>query len=664
MPKALRENLKFLLFSFLIFSISSIAISQEIRTTPRLLHQPNQVSGNVFLPLKGLGGLSNPILSEGDFNFDGLVDLFVFDPFSDRFLFLFKTDNGFQVSYPEGNWPEIRDYAKLLDANCDNIPDLITNNAGTLLYYEGSVMQEQLKFSATSKRLDSFYQLSTQSFTAPIFVNTLDVPAILDIDGDGDFDVLSVSSTGIRIEFHENLSMDRNGLCGFDFEAASGCYGHIIESGTWELGIEKCPLSLSRSSQKHSGSNLFIDTEAKELLFGELDKDTVFLFELSPDRFGIDSAISINSFPVNAPQMHPNFPAIYSLNNTRIVGPGKDENIPGYHPLKSYKKENETWSLANNNFLLSESIDLGHNPVLAEEENGTWLSLSQISNQEKSLNRLRINQDSIIWVDSTLCAEYQEQVNQIDFICAFENDWLLSVDGQIKRYLRGDNSCPIDFESAENILPKFEEEVAAVPLNLGSQGEFILVTGYSGWIKTYQKVSGGYTENSELLAGIQEQFPSFNNSRPWPSVGRAPNPMLHLRFIDGSMLSWPLSGSRSAFISSNFHPSTGRGGYYFESDEKAWVAAKSGGILALEESPKSLLPKNEILLWPNPGRSGFRLNLSGKQLRVYDLQGRLILEKNNYEAASFIGIDVQSGCYIVEISSDGNKQSTKWIAIE
>ena len=140
--------------------------------------------------------------------------------------------------------------------------------------------------------------------------------------------------------------------------------------------------------------------------------------------------------------------------------------------------------------------------------------------------------------------------------------------------------------------------------------------------------------------------------------------MLHLRFIDGSMLSWPLSGSRSAFISSNFHPSTGRGGYYFESDEKAWVAAKSGGILALEESPKSLLPKNEILLWPNPGRSGFRLNLSGKQLRVYDLQGRLILEKNNYEAASFIGIDVQSGCYIVEISSDGNKQSTMWIAIE
>ena len=664
MPKALRENLKFLLFSFLIFSISSMARSQEIRTTPRLSEQAAQASGNRTLALKGLGGLSNPILSEGDFNFDGLVDLFVFDPFSDRFLFLFKTSSGFQVSYPEGNWPEIRDYARLLDANCDGIADLFTNNAGTLLYYKGSMKQGQLQFNSAAQRLDSFYELSTQSFTAPIFVNTLDVPALIDIDGDGDLDVLSVSSTGVRIEFHENLSMDRNGLCGFDFEAASGCYGHIIESGSWELGIEKCPLSLSRSNQKHSGSNLFIDTEAKELLFGELDKDTVFVFELSPDQFGIDSAISISAFPDSSSDLNPNFPAIYSYEDLRIIGPGKDENIPGLHPLKSYQKANGSWSLANDNFLLSESIDLGHNPFLAEEANGTWLSLSEISNQEKSLNRLRINKDSIIWVDSNLCADQQEQINRIDFIAAFENDWLISVDGQIQRCLRGTTSCSFDFSSAENILPKFEEKIAAVPVNLGSQGEFILVTGYSGWIKTYQKVAGGYAENSSLLAGIEQHFPSFNNSRPWPSLSAAPNPILHLRFIDGSMLSWPLSGGRGAFVRSDFHPSIGRAGFYFESDNNGWVASKSGGILGLEESPKSLLSANELILWPNPGKAGFKLNLSGEKVSVYDLQGRLILEENNYEAAAFIELDVKSGCYLVEITNEGKSQSTKWIAIE
>ncbi|MCB0779375.1 MAG: hypothetical protein KDC03_07565, partial [Flavobacteriales bacterium] len=48
---------------------------------------------------------------------------------------------------------------------------------------------------------------------ANLFVTQVDVPGIVDVDGDGDLDVLTFSIFGSYMEYHKNLSMELYGTC-------------------------------------------------------------------------------------------------------------------------------------------------------------------------------------------------------------------------------------------------------------------------------------------------------------------------------------------------------------------------------------------------------------------------------------------------------------------
>src|SRR6218665_3813611 len=61
----------------------------------------------------------------------------------------------------------------------------------------------------------TFYSPNYTPFTlyspANLYVSSVDIPALSDIDNDGDLDIVTFASTGTYMEYHENLSMDLYG---------------------------------------------------------------------------------------------------------------------------------------------------------------------------------------------------------------------------------------------------------------------------------------------------------------------------------------------------------------------------------------------------------------------------------------------------------------------
>jgi hypothetical protein len=90
-----------------------------------------------------------------------------------------------------------------------------------------------------------------------------DIPAILDVDGDGDLDVLTFDSGGSYIEFHKNLSVENTGqIDGMILVRSDACWGKFFESGlSNQLTLNStCKggggADLSQSTTVHAGSTV------------------------------------------------------------------------------------------------------------------------------------------------------------------------------------------------------------------------------------------------------------------------------------------------------------------------------------------------------------------------------------------------------------------------
>ena len=106
--------------------------------------------------------------------------------------------------------------------------DIFTSSSGGIGAYKNT-STSQLSFVLDTNQIHSDVQPDslTPSYTN-IFISTANLPAFDDIDNDGDLDILTLSIIGGRIEYHKNLSMERNGDCSqLDFQLRNKCWGFI-----------------------------------------------------------------------------------------------------------------------------------------------------------------------------------------------------------------------------------------------------------------------------------------------------------------------------------------------------------------------------------------------------------------------------------------------------
>lgn len=189
-----------------------------------------------------VGGFNAPLFSEIDLNGDGIKDLFVFDKDGDRISTFINNGTANTVDYvyaPEykKKFPkEIHDWVMLVDYNCDGKEDIFTYSysGGMTVYRNDYSVYLGLKFNLAYNLIYSKYG----PVTANLYVSQVNLPALVDVDYDGDLDVLTFPVSGSFVEYHKNKAKEYFNRCDtLVYEIEPACFGSFGLSGQLNTGI-------------------------------------------------------------------------------------------------------------------------------------------------------------------------------------------------------------------------------------------------------------------------------------------------------------------------------------------------------------------------------------------------------------------------------------------
>lgn len=205
-----------------LFSLS-ILFTVAANAQPAKMYRDTTV--HVFNGAKRLinawtGGLNAPCFADMDLDGDGKMDLIVFDGIDD-FTFRMNcflntgkpgTDTWVEAPQYKAKFPSsLSSWIRTYDADCDGDLDIFSymNGGGMQLWKNEMVQTGTLQFTLATTTVNTHYA----GFMTGIYVSRVDMPAIADLDNDGDFDVLNFSNAANFLEFHRNYSVDSIGTC-------------------------------------------------------------------------------------------------------------------------------------------------------------------------------------------------------------------------------------------------------------------------------------------------------------------------------------------------------------------------------------------------------------------------------------------------------------------
>ncbi|MFZ9942997.1 MAG: T9SS type A sorting domain-containing protein [Bacteroidia bacterium] len=338
-----------------------------------------------------VGGFNAPIFSEIDLNGDGIKDLFVFDRDGFRITTYINNGTAGQIDYQHA--PEYRklfpsgmhDWVLLKDFNCDGKEDIFTYSysGGMTVYRNDFTPQNGLQFSLAYTLVNSKYG----TITANLYVASVNLPALVDVDADGDLDVLTFPVSGSFVEFHRNRAVEQFGVCDtLVFQLDPNCFGNFGLSGfaneaLLNVGCRmaapggEIPVDPAVSARvQHAGSCMIsfdIDGDGdKDLMNGDILGNNMLLVVNGGSAAGAVMTAQDDSFPsYDDPVDLVTFPAPYyfDVNNDGdkdfivapcISGPSENYNNVLYYTNTTDNATN-VFSFIKNRFLVDEMIEVG-----------------------------------------------------------------------------------------------------------------------------------------------------------------------------------------------------------------------------------------------------------------------------------------------------------------
>jgi hypothetical protein len=365
-----------LILILILLSYTSFAQMTLNRDTSLIISE----NGSIFSSALA-GGINAGQFSNIDLNLDGIMDLVVFDKSGNK-ISPFINDNGNYIYTPKyrDNFPKVHDWMLLADYNCDGKNDIYTYSSGGMAIYKNTSINN-LSFSLVTSLVLSDYGANNIN----IYISQVDIPAISDIDYDGDLDILTFSITGGFVEYHKNMAMELTGNCDtVAFERSESCWGLFYEG--LNSYILDCPNCLcpsiinpnnAASKQKHAGSTLLaidIDNDNdKDLVLGDVSFNNLNLLINGGDNqnahmVSVDSVFPQNHNNTIAANMHV-YPASYYVDVTNdgvkdlIVTTNTQNNSENFESCWLYENvgqnNNPELNFAQTNFLQNDMIDLG-----------------------------------------------------------------------------------------------------------------------------------------------------------------------------------------------------------------------------------------------------------------------------------------------------------------
>jgi len=194
-------------FTFLLLTFAFLTTAAQIQLVS-FDSIPIEQNGDI-IPNAWTGGFNCPQFSEIDLNLDGKKDLVTFERnFYGAVKTFINTGNTGESKYKyEPSYriyfPQMRNWMLLRDYNCDGKEDIFTSVPAGIAVYRNDSDGSGLKFTKVTALLIG----EGLNGPSPVYVSPPDIPAIEDIDGDGDLDILAFNIVGSTVEYHKNLSM-------------------------------------------------------------------------------------------------------------------------------------------------------------------------------------------------------------------------------------------------------------------------------------------------------------------------------------------------------------------------------------------------------------------------------------------------------------------------
>lgn len=240
-----------------------------------------------------VGGLNTPQFNQLDVDFDNDLDLLVFDRTSSNLSIFLWTDEGFVY---KKSWvdlfPVLVEWVLLRDYNNDGIMDIFTaplasNNPSIRVFkginHNGTLAFEPLNFPYGAGDVISYEFFD---FFYGLYVARTDIPALVDLDNDGDLDILSFESGGGTVNYYKNLCVESGlSLDSFKMELADRCWGKFRESIIDEtIILSDDPNECAQTGDfRHAGSTLnLLDMDADgdlDVVLGDADYPSLIKIE-------------------------------------------------------------------------------------------------------------------------------------------------------------------------------------------------------------------------------------------------------------------------------------------------------------------------------------------------------------------------------------------------
>ncbi len=338
------------------------------------------------------GGLNAAQLHEIDLDGDLINDLVIFDRTNNKVnTYLRKGARLYYQPDYEMLFPEdISGWMILEDYNNDGLKDIFTSSIfGIRVFKNITTTGGKLAFELSADPLfteGSSGQINLQ-------MNSTDIPAITDVDGDGDIDILVFDFAGSgTIEYHQNQAIELGNPEGHVFIRKNRRWGNIEECDCSDFAFgETCAQKNSRTTNlkpaklNHAGgkSLLLIDVNGdglRDLLIGDEECTEISLLVNDGTTEIASFSSLVTDFPQNTTAVDFfTFPAGYHLDvdsdgvKDLIFSPNVPNNI-----LDEVDFENSMWfykntntdalpvfELVKRNFLQDEMIDIGENAAPA-----------------------------------------------------------------------------------------------------------------------------------------------------------------------------------------------------------------------------------------------------------------------------------------------------------
>jgi hypothetical protein len=353
------------------------------------------------------GGLNAGQYSKMDLDGDGVEDLVVFDRTAQRVMTFLRRDNSWVHSpYYESFFPrQVRNWMLLRDYNGDGKKDLFTQSVFGMAAYK----------NVTPHGEPPRWELMADPIITKIFSNTGlqmnsgDIPAIVDVDGDGDLDILVYFFTGTGgINWHKNMSMERYGHAeALEFERVTEAWGDFYECicGQFSFG-QPCDDSQEAGRIQHiAGKSLLVaDLNGSGLLDAVMTEEECTRLYFLPNQGSADEAL-MTDFTTDFPNaLNPTFfyifPAAFYEDvdadglKDLLIAPNVASNINNSVDFKEsshfYRNtgtaENPAFSLVQRNFLQGDMIELGDqaSPAFLDLDNDGDLDMLVTSAGERT----------------------------------------------------------------------------------------------------------------------------------------------------------------------------------------------------------------------------------------------------------------------------------------